>query len=106
MPQKTVTPAGSGDACAERKSSTRLPGRVTIATPLSSGCWRFLPRYRKENMRASIKRVAGAFLCAMLLSAGVSRAGAVLPGFGAIGDSFADEYEFYPPDRNQARNFV
>jgi lysophospholipase L1-like esterase len=27
-------------------------------------------------------------------------------GIGVVGDSFADEYQFYPPDRSTARNFV
>lgn len=27
-------------------------------------------------------------------------------GYGVLGDSFADEYQFYPPDRSTARNFV
>ena len=27
-------------------------------------------------------------------------------GIGVLGDSFADEYQFYPPDRSTARNFV
>src|SRR3954470_20354200 len=27
-------------------------------------------------------------------------------GIGVIGDSLADEYQFYPPDRSTARNFV
>ena len=28
------------------------------------------------------------------------------PRFGAVGDSLADEYRFYPPDRSHARNWV
>src|SRR5436189_6373933 len=27
-------------------------------------------------------------------------------GIGVIGDSYSDEYEFYPPDRSTARNWV
>jgi hypothetical protein len=68
-------------------------------------------------MQNSIGRFATAVLfcaaAAVMLMAGatVCRAGAVpadttAPGFGAVGDSFADEYQFYPPDRSQARNFV
>ncbi|HSV14761.1 MAG TPA: SGNH/GDSL hydrolase family protein [Tepidisphaeraceae bacterium] len=36
----------------------------------------------------------------------VVRAGTVAAGYGAIGDSYADEYQFYPPDRTHAVNFV
>jgi hypothetical protein len=28
------------------------------------------------------------------------------PGIGVLGDSYSDEYEFYPPDRSRARNWV
>ncbi len=33
------------------------------------------------------------------------RAG-ILPGVGVLGDSYSDEYQFYPPDRCTARNWV
>ncbi len=31
---------------------------------------------------------------------------AAVPVVGALGDSYTDEYRFYPPDRSQARNWV
>ncbi len=57
-------------------------------------------------MRKSITGLAGVVVCALLGLAGLARGGTVTPaGFGAIGDSFADEYQF-EPDRKGARNFV
>src|SRR4051812_49132337 len=29
-----------------------------------------------------------------------------LGGIGVLGDSYSDEYQFYPPDRSMARNWV
>jgi hypothetical protein len=45
-------------------------------------------------------------LCALLGLLDAGYAQAAPDGYGALGDSFADEYQFYPPDRSQARNFV
>jgi hypothetical protein len=67
-------------------------------------------------MQYSIGRFATTVLfCAaavvLMAGANLSFAGAVpadttAHGFSAVGDSFADEYQFYPPDRTHARNFV
>ena len=36
----------------------------------------------------------------------LSASGASLGGVGVIGDSYADEFQFYAPDRSTAQNFV
>jgi len=40
-----------------------------------------------------------------MVFAGAARAG-VVDGIGVIGDSYSDEYQFYPVDRTSARNWV
>src|SRR6188474_2963230 len=40
-----------------------------------------------------------------LLLHAVTLAGS-LGGIGVLGDSYSDEYQFYPPDRSTARNWV
>src|SRR3954451_3109113 len=51
-------------------------------------------------------------LCGMVVVAGAALAGvpgaqAGSPGgIGVLGDSYSDEYQFYPPDRSTARNWV
>lgn len=48
-------------------------------------------------------RILNCVVVVLLLTlAGPARA----VGVGALGDSYADEYQFYPPDRSTARNFV
>jgi lysophospholipase L1-like esterase len=53
----------------------------------------------------------GAFRLAFLLALAVvpgpeCRAGGWRGGVGVLGDSYSDEYQFYPPHRTQARNWV
>jgi hypothetical protein len=60
------------------------------------------------TIRSEFRMLLAAFslMCAALFTASV-RADSIDPaGYGALGDSFADEYQFYPPDRSTARNFV
>jgi hypothetical protein len=45
-------------------------------------------------------------LCALLTLGIGTQVKADSTGYGVLGDSFADEYQFYPPDRSTARNFV
>src|SRR3954468_6540448 len=46
-------------------------------------------------------------LTVVLLSGTLSTARAGSPGgIGVLGDSYSDEYQFYPPDRSTARNWV
>jgi phospholipase/lecithinase/hemolysin len=42
----------------------------------------------------------------MLTPLRAARAGGLLGGIGVLGDSYSDEYRFYPPDRSTARNWV
>jgi phospholipase/lecithinase/hemolysin len=44
--------------------------------------------------------------CEPLESRRLFAAAEPIVGIGVIGDSLADEYQFYPPDRSTARNFV
>ncbi len=30
----------------------------------------------------------------------------IVPAIGVLGDSYSDEYQFYPPDRSTAQNWV
>ena len=43
--------------------------------------------------------------CLVLVAAVSARAGQPGP-IGVLGDSYSDEYQFYPPDRASARNWV
>src|SRR4051812_48586160 len=52
------------------------------------------------------KRLTRVSCCAVIFLGAAMACGSTVSGFGAIGDSFADEYQFYPPDRTHARNFV
>src|SRR3954469_25975604 len=45
------------------------------------------------------------FLILALHSCGLAHAGSP-GGVGVLGDSYSDEYQFYPPDRSTARNWV
>ena len=45
------------------------------------------------------------FLILALHSCGLAHAGSP-GGIGVLGDSYSDEYQFYPPDRSKARNWV
>src|SRR3954449_7451952 len=42
----------------------------------------------------------------LLLAAQVCTRAESPGGIGVLGDSYSDEYEFYPPDRTTARNWV
>jgi hypothetical protein len=53
-----------------------------------------------KSLKGSVSIVA-----AVLVYLAVSPS-AEAAGYGAMGDSYADEYQFYPPDRTTARNFV
>src|SRR6476619_6148359 len=55
-------------------------------------------------MTTRIIRLA-ALLIALLTPLAPARAG-WRGGIGVLGDSYSDEYEFYPPDRSTARNWV
>lgn len=58
-------------------------------------------------MRSSIISTVISSLIFLTAAAAPVRATDTAPtGFGAIGDSFVDEYQFYAPDRSQARNMV
>src|SRR3954451_15363333 len=46
-----------------------------------------------------------ALLIALLTPPAPARAG-WRGGIGVLGDSYSDEYQFYPPDRSTARNWV
>src|SRR3954464_6082722 len=46
-----------------------------------------------------------ALLIALLTPLAPARAG-LRGGIGVLGDSYSDEYQFYPPDRTTARNWV
>src|SRR4051812_30594148 len=50
-------------------------------------------------------RSISAALLLMLATLSAARAGD-LGGIGVLGDSYSDEYQFYPPDRSVARNWV
>ncbi len=48
-----------------------------------------------------------ATVCVLTGAAGMGSArAATSAGYGALGDSFADEYQFYPPDRSTVRHFA
>jgi phospholipase/lecithinase/hemolysin len=47
-----------------------------------------------------------ALLLALLLSGNAVTLADALGGIGVLGDSYSDEYEFYPPHRSTARNWV
>src|SRR5437588_11961566 len=55
-------------------------------------------------MTTSIIRLT-ALLIALLTPLAQARAG-WRGGIGVLGDSYSDEYQFYPPDRPTARNWV
>src|SRR5262245_64938796 len=55
-------------------------------------------------MTTRIIRLA-ALLIALLTPLAPARAG-WRGGIGVLGDSYSDEYQFYPPDRSTARNWV
>ncbi len=57
-------------------------------------------------MHSFIKSIRGIGVCALIGLGLASLAKADTAGFGVLGDSYADEYQFYPPDRASARNFV
>ncbi len=51
--------------------------------------------------------IARFWYCALVvLAIGAGQVRASSTGYGALGDSYADEYQFYPPDRSTALNFV
>src|SRR5437764_3970064 len=43
---------------------------------------------------------------ALFLSPHAAALAGPLGGIGVLGDSYSDEYQFYPPDRSTARNWV
>ena len=47
-----------------------------------------------------------AWVCLSIALCSPAFAGAWRGGIGVIGDSYSDEYRFYPPDRSSARNWV
>ena len=51
-------------------------------------------------------RGAGIVLLLVLASGGPAFAGQGVGGIGILGDSYSDEYQFYPPHRASARNWV
>src|SRR4051794_15479821 len=68
---------------------------------------------RRHRSRCAIMRIASMSWIRLLLVTTLSILGpslsarAALPvAIGVLGDSYSDEYEFYPPDRSTARNWV
>jgi phospholipase/lecithinase/hemolysin len=55
-----------------------------------------------------MNRTIGSLLLplALLLAPPASARAGTLGGIGVLGDSYSDEYQFYPPDRSTARNWV
>src|SRR3954471_23296539 len=55
----------------------------------------------------SSRRILPGVLLTVLVITPLQAARAGLPGpIGVLGDSYSDEYQFYPPDRATARNWV
>ncbi len=71
---------------------------------------RGLPRITRsegKHVGGDIVAIRQSTILVVCLLAPFSTARAGLPGaIGVVGDSYSDEYEFYPPDRSTARNWV
>src|SRR4051795_2435806 len=62
---------------------------------------------RDRNLRGAHMSLLRASLLMLPLVASPRAIGAGIPcTIGVLGDSYSDEYQFYPPDRTTARNWV
>src|SRR3954467_5173300 len=53
-----------------------------------------------------VSRTASLFLLVMVAYACRAGGDGGVPSIGVLGDSYSDEYQFYPPDRSTAQNWV
>src|ERR1019366_408654 len=60
----------------------------------------------EQKGETPMNRQLGLWVLALTLAPSWALGGTFQGGIGALGDSYTDEYEFYPPDRSSARTWL